>query len=57
TGEIKQMTDRALLASALMRPFGALRVVALIYWQALKLKLKGARYFRRPAPPTEQVTM
>ena len=57
TGEIKEMTDRALLLSALMRPFGALRVAALIYWQAFKLKLKGARYIRRPAPPTEQVTL
>ena len=29
-------------------PFTSLRVVALIYWNALKLKLKGAPYFRHP---------
>ncbi len=56
TGSVEEMTDRELAASALRLPFGALRVLSLIHWQALKLKLKGAEYLRRPAPPKEQVT-
>lgn len=38
------------LAGALLRfPFMTLRVVWLIYWQALKLKLKGAVFYNHPA--------
>jgi DUF1365 family protein len=33
-----------------------MRVVGLIYWQALKLKLKGAAYRARPLPPSEEVS-
>lgn len=43
------LTTRGLILSALARPGGALRVVGAIYWHALRLKLKGARY--RPLPP------
>ena len=40
----------ATLAGALLRfPFMTLRVVLLIYWQALKLKLKGAAFYAHPA--------
>jgi len=40
----------ASLAGALLRfPFMTLRVVTLIYWQALKLKLKGATFYTHPA--------
>jgi hypothetical protein len=30
--------------------------MALIHWQALILKLKGARYRTRPTPPTHEVS-
>jgi len=40
----------------LRRPFGARRVVALIYWQALKLKLKGAQYNSLPPAPETEVS-
>lgn len=50
------LTGAGLLRAALRRPLGALRTTLLIYWQALRLKLKGARYRRRPAPPTSEVT-
>jgi uncharacterized protein len=44
------------LASALGRfPFMTLRVVTLIYWQALKLKLKGATYYTHPGPDTARM--
>lgn len=45
------VSNRSLLWGALRRPLGAGRVVALILWQALILKLKGARFHKRKAPP------
>lgn len=50
------LTNRTILGSVLRRPFGSFGVYALIHWQALRLKLKGARYRSRPAPPTTEVT-
>lgn len=50
------LTDRGILASALRRPFGSRRVLALIHWQALKLWGKRVRFHARPAPPTEDVS-
>lgn len=55
-GPRQPATNGRLIWSALRRPFGALRVIGLIYWQALKLKLKGASYAPAPAPPTEEVS-
>lgn len=56
TGPRAKLTNRAILGASLRRPAGALRTIGLIYWQALKLKLKGARYRTRPEPPTEEVS-
>ena len=42
--------------AAMRRPFGPRRVVALIFWQALKLRLKGVGYRPRPLPPQDEVT-
>lgn len=55
-GPRRAMTNRSLIWAALRRPTGAMRTVFLIYWQALKLKMKGAQYRTRPTPPTEEVT-
>ncbi len=49
-------TSKGLASVALRRPFGAVRVVALIYWQALKLWLKGAPFRRKPKPPKPLVS-
>ncbi|MEP5153038.1 DUF1365 domain-containing protein [Planktotalea sp.] len=46
----------ALAKVAVRRPFGAIRVIALIYWQALKLWIKGAPFMRKPAPPEPLVS-
>lgn len=56
TGQRLPASNRRLIWSALRRPFGALRVVALIYWQAMKLKWKGAAYAPPPIPPTKEVS-
>ncbi|SMX39349.1 DUF1365 domain-containing protein [Maliponia aquimaris] len=50
------LTSRDILRSALRRPFGARRVLALIHWQALKLWWKGASYRTRPEPPRDAVS-
>lgn len=55
-GPLRPVTTSGLLRASLRRPAGALRTIALIYWQALKLKLKGARYRTRPEPPREEVS-
>lgn len=56
TGPRRPLTNRGILRSALRRPFGARRVLALIHWQAIKLWWKGARYRPRPEPPTRDVS-
>jgi len=50
------LTDRALLAAALRRPLGPLRTLALIYWNALRLKVRGVRYRPRPLPPEKEIS-
>ena len=44
------------IRTALRRPLTPIRTLGLIYWQALRLKLKGARYLPRPTPPTEEIS-
>lgn len=51
-----EATDAALLRLVLASPFQALRVVAGIHWEALKLWLGGLRLRTRPAPPARLVT-
>jgi uncharacterized protein len=50
------LTNWGILASALRRPFGSRRVLALIHWQALKLALKRVKFNARPTPPKEDVS-
>jgi DUF1365 family protein len=56
TGRRHKLTDRAILWTALRRPFGSRRVLGLIHWQALVLWWKGARWHPRPVPPAEEVS-
>jgi len=56
TGPLLPLTTRAVLGSALRRPGGALRVIAQIYWHALRLKLKGAAYRPCPPPPKQEIS-
>jgi DUF1365 family protein len=55
-GGREDMTSFGLLASLVRRPFGSLRVVALIHWQALRLWHVRAVFHRRPAPPAQEVS-
>lgn len=56
TGPRAPLTDAGLLGAMVRRPAGAVRTIALIYWHALRLKLKGAPYRRRPEPPKTELT-
>lgn len=56
TGKARPLSSMSILAAALRRPFGALRTMALIHWQALKLWRKGAPFRRRPEPPKKEVS-
>lgn len=56
SGRRAPMTNAGLLKASLRRPLGALRTIILIYWQALRLRLKGARYRAHPKPPDAEIT-
>ncbi|MFC3183098.1 DUF1365 domain-containing protein [Cypionkella sinensis] len=56
TGRRVPLTNRAILAACLRRPFGSRRVLTLIHWQALKLWWKGARYRSPPVPPGDEIS-
>jgi DUF1365 family protein len=56
TGPVAPLRSRDVMLGAARRPGGAARVVALIFWNALRLKLKGARYRTRPEPPKQEVS-
>ncbi|MFC1563633.1 DUF1365 domain-containing protein [candidate division KSB1 bacterium] len=52
----KPLTKSNLRKTVFAFPFMTLKVVAAIYWQALKLKLKGAPFFEHPQYRTTKVT-
>lgn len=47
SGERKELTDKNLLLYGLTFPLMTVKIIALIYWQALKLKLKGLPFSRK----------
>ena len=56
SGALVPLSNRGALWSCLRRPGGSLRVLALIYWNAVLLKLKGASYRPLPAPPDQEIS-
>ncbi len=56
TGQLRQLSDLRLIHIAIAYPLLTLKVVALIHWQALKLWLRGARFYTKPAPPTQEIS-
>jgi len=55
-GEGYALSDRRILAALFRVPLMTFKVMAAIHWQALKIWLRGARFFPKPAPPVEKVT-
>ena len=56
SGKPEPLKNMRLFQSALAKPFGALRVVALIHWQALKLKIKGGKYRAAPTQDEKRIS-
>ena len=55
-GEARRFSTRELMACAIAIPFLTFKIMAMIHWQALKIWLKGARFYRKPQPPAEEVS-
>lgn len=55
-GSRKPLSNLGILKMLVKRPFGSLRTIVLIYWQALQLKFRGETYLTRPAPPKKEVS-
>ena len=55
-GRRQTMTNRSILGTIVARPFGSLRVLALIHWQAVRLWWKGAGFRARPVAPESEVS-
>lgn len=56
SGTASSATRAAVLACVLRMPLLMFGVVARIHWQALRLWLKGVRFYRKPAPPDLEMT-
>ncbi len=52
-----ELTDKALIATFFGYPLLTLKVIAGIYWEAVKLWRKGLRVYSKPAPPEGFVTI
>ncbi len=55
-GEGHELTDRHLLSALFRVPLLPFKIMAAIHWQALKIWLRGASFFHKPAPPIDKVT-
>jgi len=53
----RELDDRALLRMFASHPLLALKVVAAIHWEALRLWIKGVSLHAHPAPPSRPVTI
>ncbi len=56
-GRRRPLSDSQLLRVVATHPLMTLKIVAAIHWHALRLWLKGAPVFRKPAPPERTVTL
>ena len=55
-GVAKPFSDAVMLRQVLAMPLQAIKVLAGIHWQALKIWLRGARFHPKPKPPQAEVT-
>ena len=56
TGDARPFTDAQLLRTWLRMPLMTFKVITMIHWQALKIRLKGGRFHGKPAPPREEMS-
>jgi DUF1365 family protein len=55
-GRGQRLRTRTQLRALLCYPWMTLGVIARIHWQALKLWGKGVPFFRKPAPPAQEIS-
>ena len=55
-GPRHKLSSYRILLMLLRRPFGSVRTIVLIYWQAMLLKFRGETYRVRPSPPKREVS-
>ena len=56
SGREQPLTGRALLGWLVRLPLMSFGVVARIHWQAMRLALRRVPFFRKPHPPTEELS-
>ena len=56
-GKEKQFNDSNLLINFLKFPFMTLKVIYAIHFNAIKLWIKGIKFFSRPIPPTNILSL
>jgi len=56
SGNQAPLNDITLLRQAARAPLMTLKVVAAIHWQALKIWIRGSRYYPKPAPPPDEIS-
>lgn len=55
--DARPATTAAFLGAAIRQPLSTVGVTAAIHWEALWIWRRGARYHRKPAPPTTHATI
>lgn len=55
-GVRQPLTNASIIRSILFRPFGSLRTLALIHFQAFRLWARGVRYHTKPNPPNSLIS-
>ena len=55
-GHKKVISTSAILKLFFTLPLMTVKVISMIHWQALKIYLRGAKFYKRPAPPSEEVS-
>lgn len=56
SGLQEDLTDRNLIRALAWLPLATFKVIVAIHWQALKLWLRGAPLYHKPAPPDKTIT-
>jgi uncharacterized protein len=57
TGAAAAITSATVWRAVCSHPLMTLKVVAAIHWQAIRLWRKGARYYRKPPPPIQSISI
>lgn len=50
------ISDWALLKTFFVLPLMTIKVVAAIHWQALKIWIRGAHFYKKPTPPQKEIS-